>query len=116
MGFEIDVGNDAQVEIICDEFEVEIPQHFICLNSAEINSIPHNEKPGARIIGCGRCSDGNIDLLTNDGKLLTLSAQKYNIPPGYVRPILNGSRLSIGDTHTVLSSWVIDHAEYLIHT
>lgn len=114
MGFEIDLGDDATIQITCDEFEIEIPQHFVCLNSTEINNIPNDEKPGARIIGCGRRSDGNIDLLTNDGKLLTFSAKKYEIPPGIVVPILSGLKLNIGNTHTVASNWVIEHAECLL--
>ena len=116
MGFEIDIGDDATVEITCDEFEIEIPQYFICLDSIEINNVSPNEKTLQRIIGCGRGNDGNIDLLTNDGKLLSVSAKKYSIPPGEVKPIMSGFKLSIGDTHTVSSEWIIKNAEYLIRT
>lgn len=117
MGFEINLDDTSIVEIAADEFEIEIPSYFNCLDSTEINMLSRDEKCGQRIIGCGRSNNnGNIDLLTNDGKLLSISSKKYNIPPGRVTPTLHGLCLNVDDAYTVDSRWIIDHAEPLITT
>lgn len=112
---EIDIGDSSNIEMICDEFEVFLPGYFNCLDMNEIKVLTNSEMNTPFIIGCGRSTnEGDIELLTNNGVLLTLSAKKFSIPPGGVTPIESGTKINVGNTHTVTTIWLIDHAERMI--
>lgn len=115
---ELELDELAEVKIGGDA-EIELPSYMVMLPVEELIEAKRAAQRDEMIIAAGRHPEGDIVVLTADGRLMELKKGHEGIPEGAVLPMDFGHTVAIETHrgyHEMAAGWVIDNARLLVST